>query len=253
MSSYTYDSLRRALVVDDARLTKVLQREPESCAAVSEYAQKTGIETGQVLQLLAPAVDDGVLMFEIYADEIFVHTAPEGRPTPRHKPEVAPNLWERLRDRGTPEEAYTLWRLYRGLQDAGWRVEANPNQIMFGLSSMAMPPALGIRVAHSMVPLIIHPTVEHVAHPQGLLSMYEHAGAAAVGVICDSGALDDMVTAVRRWVFEKQGHTKLAVVILEAPRYAPTLLTATDASVAPRSLSREAFTQQVQASGSPAR
>ena len=40
--SYSYDPLRRALVVADARLTKLMQREPETCAALSEYAARTG-------------------------------------------------------------------------------------------------------------------------------------------------------------------------------------------------------------------
>ena len=79
--TYSYDPLRRALVVADPRLTKLMQREPETCAGVSEYASRTGIETGQVIQLLGAAVDEGVIGFEIWAEEIFVHTAPAGRPT----------------------------------------------------------------------------------------------------------------------------------------------------------------------------
>lgn len=251
--SYTYDPLRRALVVADARLTKLMQREPETCAAVSEYASRTGIETGQVIQLLGPAVDEGVIGFEIWAEEIFVQTAPSGRPTPAHLPEVAPNLWERLRFHGSVEEAYSLWRLVRGLERAGWRVEANPNRIMFGLSQLPQPPALGVQVANSMVPLLIHPTPEQLAHPQGLLSMYDHAGAASVGVLCDSGALDSMITAARRWGFPRLGQTGMSVIVFEAPRYAPTLLRPGDASVAPRSVSQSALQAHGPNSGSELR
>jgi hypothetical protein len=239
--SYAYDPLRRALVVGDARLTKLMQREPETCAALSEYAARTGIETGQVIQLLGPAVDEGIIAFEIWADEIFINTAPAGRPTPTHLPEVAPNMWERLRVHGTVEEAYSMWRLVRSLERAGWRVETNPNRIMFGLSQLPLPPALGIQVANSMVPLVVHPTLEQLAHPQGLLSMFDHAGAASVGVICDSGALDEMITASRRWGFTRHGQTGMSVIVFEAPRYAPTLMRPGDASVAPRSVSQEAL------------
>lgn len=241
MSSYTYDPMRRALVVADARLTKLLQREPETCAAISEYAARTGIETDRVIELLGAAVDEGVLGFEIWAEEIFVQTAPKGRPTPQNLAEVAPNLWERLRAHGNIDAAYALWRLYRALEGRGWRVEANPNRIMFGLSAMSAPPALGVQVANSMVPLVTYPTSEALSHPQGLLSMFDHAGAASVGVVCDSGALDDMITAARKWGFGRIGQTGMSVIVFEAPGFAPTLLRPGDASVAPRSLSQESL------------
>lgn len=235
--TYSFDPVRRALVVAEPRLTKLLQREPESCASVSEYAVKAGIETGQIIELFGPAVDSEVLTFEIVGEEIFVNTAPKGRPTPAHLPEVAPNLWERLRTHGSPEEAYSLWRMARGLERAGWKVEANPNRIMFGLSRLPAPPALGLAVQASMVPLILHPTIEQVSHASGLLTMFDEGGAASVGIVCDSGALDEHITAVRRWGFSRLHRTGMAVVLLEAPRYNPTLLTPGDASVAPRSVS----------------
>jgi hypothetical protein len=246
---HTYDPNRRALVVADARLTKLLQREPESCASISEYSARTGIETGQIIQLLGPAIDEDVLGLEIWADEVFVHTAPGGRPTRATLPDVAPNLWERLRSHGSVEEAYSLWRLARGLSLAGWRVEANPSRIMFGLSALPMPPALGIQVANSMVPLLSYPTPEQLSHEHGLLTMYDRAGAASVGVVCDSGALDELITAARRWGFGRLGRTGMSVVLFEAPRFAPTLLRPGDASVAPRSVSQSAL--QLLGPGSP--
>lgn len=241
--TYSFDPLRRALVVGDARLTKLLQREPETCAAVSEYASRTGIETSQITELLGPAVDDGVVGFEIWAEEIFLHTAPSGRPAPVHLQEVAPNLWERLRAHGSVEEAYSLWRVFRALENAGWRVEANPARIMFGLSALPVghAPALAIQVANAMVPLVIHPTPEQLAHADGLLSMFDQAGAASVGVVCDSGALDEMITAIRRWGFSRRGQTGMSVIVFEAPGYAPTLMRPGDAAVAARSVSQAAL------------
>ena len=99
-------------------------------------------------------------------------------------------------------------------------------------------PALGIQIANSMVPLVVHPTAEQLAHPHGLLSMFDHAGTASVGVVCDSGALDAMITATRRWGFSRLGQTGMSVIVFEAPRYAPTLMRPGDASVAPRSVSQ---------------
>lgn len=238
MSTYTYDPRRRALVVADARLTKLMQREPESCASIDEYAQRTGIDTDRILTLLGSALEDNVVGLEIYGETVFLHTAPLGRPGPTHLPEVAPNLWERLRTHGERATAYTLWSLMRGMENAGWRVEANPHRIQFGLGPLPFTPALGIQVQQTMIPLLLHPSIDTLAHPQGTLSLYDQAGAPTVGVVCESGALDPVATAVRRWGLANHGRTSLSVVILEAPRYSPTLLTPSDASVRPRSVSQ---------------
>lgn len=242
-SGYSYDPLRRALVVSDPRLTKLMQREPERCASISEYAAVTGIETGQVVELLGPALDEGALGLEIVGEEIFVHTAPDGRPGAAHLPEVQPNLWERLREGNHPDFAYALWRLARGLERAGWRVEANPHRIMFGLSRIDPRPYLGIHVANHIVPLLVHPAAADLSRPDGLLNTYDHAGAATVGVVCDSGALDEMVTATRRWVLGRRGQTYMSVLVLEAPRFNPTLLQPGDAAVTPRAVSRATLDQ----------
>lgn len=240
---HPYDPTRRALVVADPRLTKLLQRDPERCASISEYAAVTGIETGRILELFGNALDDGTLGLEIVGEEIFVHTAPAGRPGPSHLPDVAPNLWERLREGNHQASAYALWRLARGLERAGWRVAANPHKILFGLSPLEPRPYLGIHVANSIVPLVVHPTAADLGRPDGLLHTFDHAGAATVGVICDSGALDEMVTATRRWVLGRRGQTGMSVLVLEAPRFNPTLLRPTDAAVTPRAVSRAALDQ----------
>lgn len=236
--NYTYDPRRRALVVPDSRLTRLLQRNPEACASLDEYAQATGIETDRVLTLLGPAIDDGVLGLEVFNDGVFVHTAPQGRPGPLHLPEVAPNLWERLRGHGDVAIAYGLWQIVRGLERAGWQVEANPHRIQFGLGHMPFSPALGIQVQQTMLPLLLHPDLEELSHPMGPLTVYCNAGAPSVAVVCSSGVLDATTTAVRQWGLRFTGPTGMGVVVLEAPRYAPTLLTPSDASVQPRSVSQ---------------
>lgn len=236
--TFTYDPQRRALVVSEPRLTRLLQRDPEACAALDEYAQRTGIETERVLDLFSPALDAGILGLEVFGDGVFVHTAPLGRPGPRHLPEVAPNLWERLRGHGDAAVAYTLWRLMRGLEIAGWRVVANPHRIQFGLGPLPLVPVLGLQVQQAMVPLILQPDLEQLSHPQGPLTIYDQAGAPSVGVVCESGALDATATAIRRWGLTMGTTSSLAAVVLEAPRYAPTLITPGDASVRPRSVSQ---------------
>jgi hypothetical protein len=240
---YGYDAVRRALVVGDPRLTKLLQREPERCASLSEYAAATGIETGRVMELFAPALDAGALGFEPVGPEIFIHTAPSGRPAPAHCPDVAANLWERLRGHGDKHHAYQLWQLMRSLQDAGWRVEANRGAIMFALHPMGEVPALGLTIGSRVVPLVVYPPVSVVASPNGRLYELVAAGAGSAAIVCDSGALDEMVTAVRRFYMDVSMDVSMNVLILEGPRFAPVLLTQHDASVAPRSVTRASLEQ----------
>lgn len=239
-SNYIYDPARRVINTRDPRLNRVLLREPERCASVSEYAAASGIETTEVIELFGPYLDDETLALEIVGDEIFVLTAPNGRPMGPRCADVAPNLWERLRDNAPVELAYSLWKLVRGLERSGWRVENHPNRIMFGMAQVAERPYLGIDVGNTIVPLVIFPTADSVASPVGVLSEYNRAGAAAVGIVCDQGALDEMVTAARRWVLS---HTvlrpTLSVLILEAPRFNPTLLSPGDAAVTPRAVTHQ--------------
>lgn len=239
--SYGYDAVNRALIVADPRLTRLLQREPERCASLSEYAAATGIDTGRVMELFSSALDDGTLGFEPVGPEIFIHTAPRGRPSPVATREVAPNLWERLRTHGDKHHAYALWQLMRSLEDAGWRVEANSSGIMFSMRPLADVPELGLTIGTRVVPLVVYPPTSTIASPNGRLYDLAAAGAVSAAIICDSGALDEMVTAVRRFYLEVGTEVAMSVLILEAPRYAPVLLNQNDASVAPRSVTRAAL------------
>ena len=236
-----YDAVNRALIVGDPRLTRLLSRDPERCASLSEYAAATGIDTGRVMELFTTALDDGTLGFEPVGPEIFIHTAPRGRPSPVPTREVAPNLWERLRAHGDKHHAYHLWQLHRSLEESGWRVEANTATIMFPLRALAEVPALALTIGNRAVPLVVYPAAADVASPNGRLYDLAAAGAACAAIVCDSGALDEMVTAVRRFYMDAGTEVPMSVLILEGPRYNPVLLTQHDASVAPRSVTRAAL------------
>ena len=232
-----YRSGGRALTLPDARLNRVFQREPERCATLSEYARASGIETGRVMDLLSAALDSGAISFEPVGPEIFVHTAPAGRPTPIGVPEVSPNLWERLRVHGNKQNAYQLWTLLRSMENAGWVVEANTASIMFSLAPVAPVPELGLTIGNQVFPLMIRPRLEELSTPGQRFNQLSVAGARLVGIIVESGALEETVTAIRRqWMH--QYSTSTIALILEGPRYNPVQLSATDASVAPRSVTR---------------
>lgn len=239
MNNYTFEPTRRIISVADARLNGLLLRNPERCATVSEYSGATGIDTGAVIELLGPYLEDGTLELEFVGDEIFVHTAPSGRPVPMHVAQVPPNLWEALRVVAPSDYAYGLWKLVRGLERSGWKVETQAAKINSGLARLEEPPFLGVWVGGVVVPVLIFPTSDALQATHGLLSNYNHAGASAVAVVCDNGALDETITAVRRWVLGQRMLPSLSVMILESPRYNPTLITPNDAAVSSRSVSRE--------------
>lgn len=227
---------RRPLTFADARLTRLFQREPERCASVSEYASITGIDVTRVLDLLGPALQSGVLALETSGGDVFVHTAPYGRPAPAHLPEVSPNLWERLRVTHDRTRAHQLWNLYRDLEDSGWVVEANPAAIMFGLSNLGWTPPLGLRVSGRTYPLMAYPERDDLWRPDGQLAALAGAGSGAIAVVLDSGELDAVVTSVRK-LFLSQATRQVSILLLEGPRFAPLLLSPDDPSVAPRSVS----------------
>lgn len=240
--SYRYDPTRHPIHVADPRLNRLLVRNPERCASISEYAQASGIDTTRIVELLGPYLDEGSLAIEVAGDEIFVLTAPRGRPLPLDVAEVAPNLWEALRTRAGVQEAYVLWRLVRGLEASGWRVHTHPARITFGMADLASPPILGVDVGNSLLPLVVHPSVDDLSDGSGLLAEYDRAGAGAVGIVCQQGYLDEMVTAVRRWSLSRRAvPTMMSVLVLEAPRFNPTLLSPGDASVTPRAVTRTAL------------
>jgi hypothetical protein len=227
---------RRTVATSDARLTRVLHRDPLRCATVNEYAAATGIDAGEIVELLGPYLDDGTLTIEVHGDDVFIHTAPAGRPTPEQLAEVPANLWELLRSRFSVPHAHQLWRLTRAMETAGWRVEHQLGRIMFGLGRLPEPPLMGVDVGNTVVPLLLFPSVVALTAPDGLLNAYENAGAAAVGIVCAQGALDEMATTVRAWMLSRQTPPPLSVLVIESPRFNPTLLSPADGAVTPRSV-----------------
>lgn len=237
--AYRYDVSRPIIHVVDPRLNRLFLREPLRCASVTEYSRLSGVDVADVVELLGCYLDDGTLALEPYGGEIFVLTAPRGRPIPRERPDVAPNFWEVLRRNQPPDGAFRTWQLARGLETAGWSVEVSPARIMFGLAQLMSPPFLGIEVGHTVVPVVDHPDSNLLAAPAGMLAEYDRSGAAALAVVCDEGGLDSVVTAVRRYVVARRLVPRLSVLVLESPRYHPTLLTPTDTAIEPRAVSRQ--------------
>lgn len=227
---------RRVGTTTDYRLTQLLHREPLRCASISEYAQAAGIDTVEIVELLGSLLDDGSLAVEVHGDDVFLHTAPEGRPVAEHLAEVPANLWETLRERFSVPHAHQLWKLTRALEASGWRVEHRAGRIAFGLGRIEPAPVVGVDVGNTVVPLLLFPTTTTLAGANGLLDNYESSGAAVVGIVCAQGALDEMSTAARSWMLSRQIPPSMSVLILESPRFNPTLLNPNDGAIIPRAV-----------------
>jgi hypothetical protein len=241
-TKHEYQPGRRVISVADARLNHMLLRGLPACASLSEYSSITGIPTEELLELLSGYLSDGSLAVEVAGDEVFLLTAPKGRPTPEECADVAPNLWEHLRRNAGPELAHDTWRLYRALERVGWGVEAQSERILEGLSHVADSPRLGVYIGQRVVPTLIFPITDDLADPRGVLTDYEQAGAAMVSVICAGDALESNVTAARRWLLAHRGlPARMSILILEAPRFSPVLLSSTDAAVSPVAVSQAAL------------
>ena len=237
--AFPLDPMRPVISLDDSRLQRLFLQDPTRCASLSEYAQATGIDVAALAGMLATHLDSGTLSLEAVGGEVFIHTAPAGRPTPAQLPQVPPNLWELLRRAGDTDHAFRLWRLTRELEQGGWLVEADPKRIpMTSTGEIAL---VGLRLGAYVSPVVVLPAHEDLSHPAGVLSRFERQSVPLVSVICRRGELDLFTTAVRQWMFSRPLRTPLRVAILEAPRYQPVLLSGSDHAVTPTSVTREAL------------
>lgn len=217
------------------RLNRVLATRQSKMATVSEYARASVVDVQSVLGDLGRGAAAGCLAFEPVGTELFVLTAPQGRPMRAGVPEIEPNMWEFLRRGRDRLEAYPLWQTLRGMEDAGWEVEVQPHRIMSTLSPVSSPPVAGVVMNQKVYPLVVRASNDQLSSPTGPLATLAQAGALLVAIVVDSGGLDGASTAVRR-LWMSGFATGTVALILEGPRYNPVQLSPGDASVAPRSV-----------------
>jgi hypothetical protein len=228
-------------------LKRALLRDEFEHATLEEYARASGADVDVVMEALSPALDAGSVALETAGGEVFLLTAPTGRPMPRGVPDLAPNLWELLRSGRNVEEAWSLWRLVRGMERSGWEVTARTTQIHQGLVGFPTHPVpLGVVIGGRCAPVVVGASPDQLADASGPLGEYERLGARAIAVVCAQSALDECVTAVRRFALGwRMASAPLTVLILEAPRYQPVMLQATDSSIRPVSVTQSTLTSLV--------
>lgn len=234
-----FDHRLPILTFEDMRLTRLFHQEPQRCATISEYAAATGIPVDRLLEMLSIPLQRGELDVEAVGGEIFVQTAPMGRPAPSGFGQTQPNLWEVLRRDHPREQAYALWRIMRDMESGGWRVEADARFVPTGRMENAL---LGLRFSLSTVPVVVLPELSDLASQAGTLTRLEMSGMGLCAVTCLHRKLDAVVTAVRQWMLGRPARAGLDVLVLEAPRYQPVLLTSDDGSITPRSTTVDAIT-----------
>jgi hypothetical protein len=240
-------SINPPLEVRNTVIRRLLLNSPFKHATLEEYARVSGLDVDVVMEELEHALDTRAVALETAGGEVFVLTAPDGRPQPKDVPVIAPNLWEVLRYNRGLEQACELWRVTRSLERAGWEVVVVPQEIHETCPTLVTRPApLGVRVGASVIPVLVHPSADEIADTSGPLGGFERAGARAVAVVCGQSALDVMATAVRRFALGwRMVDQPLAVLIMEAPRYQPVVMQAHDAAVAPVSVSQTSLSSVV--------
>lgn len=236
---WEFEPGRPVVSVSDHRLNRMLMRHPFRYATLSEYATATGIGIEGVVEQLSPYLDCGSVGLETYDGEVFLLTAPRGRPMPAEVPDIAPNLWEALRVGAPIEAAHHAWALCRSLERAGWSVVTDPRSVFAEVGRLSHPPQLALKIGSARVPVVTRVPDVLLAEPTGVLAEYERMGAPAVAVVCPAGRLDSATTAVRRWVVSRQSMpTALTVIVLEMPGLSPVVMSAADAAVTPVSVDR---------------
>lgn len=232
------NSPNQTIVTEDPRLTAALHRDPTRYATIAEYATATGIAALRIIDLLTDYLDAGTLALEIVGDELFLHTAPNGRSPLAGPGPVPANLWELLRAKRPINEALIQWRLVRDLERAGWSTECRPPYVLAELSPMTYPPAMGVLVGTNVVPVLAYPTVEALADPAGPLDDFEVARARAVAVVTHPGQLEPALTALRRHLLLRRPLATTTILILEAPAFNPIMMSSATGAVEARSVSR---------------
>jgi hypothetical protein len=215
----------------DARLARVMNGNASSCASVSEYARITGIPTLELVRIFTNERNKEHVELEAVAGELFVLT--KGNNSHGNRT-VAANLWEQLRENHSEHDSAHLWSLIRALENAGWRTEANYS-ILARLGPATASCSLAVRSGDVLIPVVTDIDETAVSRPSGILTHLSLELVPMIAIMIPSGTLDSYITSVREWYFAFP-QTGARVALLEAPTYAPVVVSGADASVAPRNV-----------------
>jgi hypothetical protein len=218
---------RPVITVNDIRLQRLLFRGAD-LASLSEYAEKSDMGISEVIANLEPFLDGRTLEIEAYGSDLFLHTAPSGRPQPHGIAIIPSNLWEILRQVGDTQYAAMLFSIIRGLQFAGWRCKTH--------SLDANNPAtfLELNVNNVWSPLFVYPKISRISVKNGILDKISERKILYVTLIVHQKEAQQYIAEVKRWFVNN--NNDLTVVILQEPSYQPLVVTGNDTAVKPKTI-----------------
>ncbi len=217
---------RPTITLADIRLQRLLFR-GIGLASLAEYAAAAEMAVSEVLTQLEPWLDGRTLELESVGGELFLHTAPQGRPHPQGAAVVPSNLWELLRQVGDPDYSASLWGIIRGLQRGGWQVRTHP------VGATRPATFLELLVDRRWTPMMVLPRRDRLGADDGPLARASERGVAKVVIVCAAGQLDETTAEIRSWMVRTS--STFQVVLLEQPRYTPTVVDSRHGSVVPTS------------------
>lgn len=233
-TTWSLDPTLPILIIKEPRLHKIFHKQPLRCSTINEYALASGLDAFEVIKLLQEHLDSETLALEPVGGEVFINTAPNGRPTTNSQ--VPPNTWEILRRRLDLSQAFTVWKLVKDLTDGGWVVEIEPRKIP--ATSLGEVALAGLKIGAFVAPLLVMPPTSDIAHPAGLLTRLNAKSIQLCSIVVPRGGLDEYVTAVRSWMLDRQEFVGLNILLLEAPMLQPVLISPSDSSIEPITVTR---------------
>jgi hypothetical protein len=214
-------------------LTHALTYGKARYATVAELGELAGMSVDDVITELGDMFDARQIALEAADGDVFLLTAPTGR-TPETT--ISPSLWELLRTGRSVSQAAKHYRATRQLERSGWKVIPDPSAQDQRVARVLPVAVIGLNVQGFVCPVALDPDLPLLVYNDGLLASYDRAGIEVVAVTCPLSKLDEYVTAVRRWHLSRITPSRIAVLVLEAPRYQPVPVSATDTSVTPISI-----------------
>lgn len=217
----------------DYRLTKLVLQDPIRCSSIYEYSFATGIPAANIVEEFYRYCQDASIAFEAADGEIFVNTSPHKRACEHTHYNFSQNLWEIFRQSNDVEKASRVFKIYRGMELAGWRLEYRPQNIPMDYSGKQSE--LALKVGNLNLPLILFPNPKSLDKKNSVLTQYAKTKLPIISMLIEEGSLDLVLSYSRKWFLETSANKNLDILILEAPTFNPYILSGTDGSLQARS------------------
>lgn len=219
------ENKRPIINLSDIRLQRLLFR-GNDLASLNDYAEKAEMGISEVVANLEPWLDGRTLDIEAVGGDLFLHTAPLGRPQPLDVAVVPANLWEILRQVGDSDYASMIYNIIRGLQFSGWRCRIHP------VDTANPATFLELYINNNWIPLFLFPKKNRIAVENGILDKLKVRNIKKVAIIINQKDVNPFLLEVRKWLYIDGN--EITVVLLENPSFQPVILGPNDIAVKPR-------------------